>query len=153
MGWASRVSFQCAQEGQNSTQAAPSTATDSQGSRSVSSSTAGGSFHSSPSIHHKQSQPKASLNFPVVARQDRGVDSRNAGRMNGSFCADPCEERSKILQSLAWSSAQYLPVSLPSCSQNCPTTACFYTAGIITRVFHCRSSCPLIYTSEMVRYH
>lgn len=102
-----------------------------------------------PASLHTQSQPEASSHFPAAGGRRGQQECR---RMNGGFCADPSGERSKILQSLAWSSAQYLRVSLPSCSQNCPTTACFYTAAI-TRVFCARSSCSLIHTSGMVRHH
>lgn len=59
---------------------------------------------------HKESAPEASLNFPVT-RQDGHVDRRNAGRMSGTFCADPSEERSKIPHTSSGSSAQHLSVS------------------------------------------
>lgn len=68
---------------------------------------------------HKESTPEASLNFPVT-RQDGHVDRRNAGRMSGTFCADPSEERLKIPHTSAGSSAQLLSLSLPGCSPNWP---------------------------------
>lgn len=80
----------------------------------------------------KGSSPEASLNLPV-ARQDGHVDGRNAGWMNGSFCAVRFEERSKIPPALAGRSPDVSVDLFPVAHQIGHTLAHFYTAGITTR--------------------
>jgi len=101
----------------------------------------------------KDSKPEAPPN-PPIARQDGHADRRNAGRTDGSVCADPSEERSKTPHTLAGGS----PAQPPGISSQLPTALAvpphvlLQEEGHGGRWYWYRRSCPSFRTSETVGY-